>query len=520
MEKELRILILEDVPADAELMERELRKGGIIFSSKKVDTKKAFLKELKEFAPDLILGDYSLPSFDGLTALEIVREKCPDIPFVFVSGSIGEELAIETLKKGATDYVLKNRLSRLVPAVTRALREVEERNKRKRAEDKLREQKDRAQKYLDVAGVIFLVLNVDQTVTLINKKGCEILGYKEKEIIGKNWFDHFIPERDRISVKAVFAKLAAAEIEPVEHFENTVLTQSGMEKIIAWHNTIITDEKGHIMGTLSSGEDITERKRAENTLQESENRYRQVVEDATEIIYTVDEKGNFTYANRAGLKVIGYSSGELRKLNYADLVVPGHRERVSQVYINQFRDRLPTTYVEFPFFSKGGEIIWFGQNSTLVMDGDKIVGFHIIARDITKRKGAEEALRESEERYRTLVETSPDAITLMDLNLNIVMANRPALILYGYENPEEVIGKSAFDFIAPEDRPRAVEDLRKMLETGSIGTPEYSLLRKGGVPFPAEVRVSLILNAEKKPRAFICVSRDITEHKRAEEALR
>ena len=77
MEKELRILILEDVPADAELMERELRKGGIIFSSKKVDTKKAFLKELKEFAPDLILGDYSLPSFDGLTALEIVREKCP-----------------------------------------------------------------------------------------------------------------------------------------------------------------------------------------------------------------------------------------------------------------------------------------------------------------------------------------------------------------------------------------------------------------------------------------------------------
>ena len=284
-----------------------------------------------------------------------------------------------------------------------------------------------------------MVLNVDQTVTLINKKGCEILGYKEKEIIGKNWFDHFIPERDRISVKAVFAKLAAAEIEPVEHFENTVLTQSGMEKIIAWHNTIITDEKGHIMGTLSSGEDITERKRAENTLQESENRYRQVVEDATEIIYTVDEKGNFTYANRAGLKVIGYSSGELRKLNYADLVVPGHRERVSQVYINQFRDRLPTTYVEFPFFSKGGEIIWFGQNSTLVMDGDKIVGFHIIARDITKRKGAEEALRESEERYRTLVETSPDAITLMDLNLNIVMANRPALILYGYENPEEVL---------------------------------------------------------------------------------
>ena len=261
----------------------------------------------------------------------------------------------------------------------------------KRAEEALKRERDRAQRYLDIAGVMLVAINTDQEVILINRKGCEILEYKEDKIIGRNWFDHFIPERDRKSVKAVFAKLVAAEIEPVEHFENTVLTESRMEKIIAWHNTIITDEKGHIMGTLSSGEDVTERKRAED------------------------------------------------------------------------------------------------------------------------------ALRESEERYRTLVETSPDAITLLDLNLNIVMTNRPALTLYGYENPEEVIGQSALGFIAPEDRPRAVEDARKMFETGSIVNPQYTLLRKDGVPFPAEVRTSLILNAEKKPLSIICVSRDITERNRAEE---
>jgi len=137
MGKELQILILEDVAADAELIERELRKGGIAFLSKRVETKKAFLKEIKDFTPDIILADYTLPSFDGLSALKIAKERCPDVPFIFVSGTIGEELAVETLKRGAIDYVLKDRLSRLVPALNRALREVKERAERKRSEKAL-----------------------------------------------------------------------------------------------------------------------------------------------------------------------------------------------------------------------------------------------------------------------------------------------------------------------------------------------------------------------------------------------
>jgi DNA-binding NtrC family response regulator len=135
MKKEVRILILEDVPADAELMERELHKGGIEFSAKRVETKETFLKELKDFAPDLILADLTLPTFNGIAALAIVQEKYPDIPFIFVSGTIGEELAIETLKRGAADYVLKDRLSRLVPAVNQALSKAEVRVKLKQAEE-------------------------------------------------------------------------------------------------------------------------------------------------------------------------------------------------------------------------------------------------------------------------------------------------------------------------------------------------------------------------------------------------
>lgn len=137
MGKKLNILILEDVDTDAELVERELSKADIQFSSKRVETKEDFLKELKDLAPDLILSDYTLPSIDGVSALKIAQEKCPDVPFIFVTGSLGEERAIEALKSGATDYVLKERLLRLAPVVRRALREADERIKRKQIEEQL-----------------------------------------------------------------------------------------------------------------------------------------------------------------------------------------------------------------------------------------------------------------------------------------------------------------------------------------------------------------------------------------------
>ncbi len=134
----LHILMLEDVATDADLVERELEREGFSFEARRVTTRDAFVQALDAFGPDLILADYSLPRFDGMAALELVQEQDPHLPVVFVSGAIGEEQAIETLKQGATDYVLKDRLSRLGPAVRRALREAEERRARREAEEALR----------------------------------------------------------------------------------------------------------------------------------------------------------------------------------------------------------------------------------------------------------------------------------------------------------------------------------------------------------------------------------------------
>lgn len=134
----------------------------------------------------------------------------------------------------------------------------------------LTEEKEKAQQYLDIAGVMIVVINPDQTVALINKKGCEILGYTYKEIIGKNWFDNFIPRNLRGSVQKAFNALISGDMEQMEYHENPVLTKDGTVKLIAWHNALIKDGDGRILRSLSSGTDITERKKAEEMIIQAE----------------------------------------------------------------------------------------------------------------------------------------------------------------------------------------------------------------------------------------------------------
>jgi PAS domain S-box-containing protein len=160
------------------------------------------------------------------------------------------------------------------PAVLSVARDITE---RKKEEEIIKQERDKAQKYLDVAEVMLLVLNTSGNVSLINPKGCRILGYnKVDNIIGINWIDNFIPERIRGEVKAVFDKLMHGKVRLVEYYENPVITSDGQEKIIAWHNTILRNKDGIITGTLASGEDITERKQFEEKLKQDERRMRKL----------------------------------------------------------------------------------------------------------------------------------------------------------------------------------------------------------------------------------------------------
>ncbi|MGD0857266.1 MAG: PAS domain S-box protein, partial [Dehalococcoidia bacterium] len=296
--------------------------------------------------------------------------------------------------------------------------------KRKEAEQALQQEKDWVKELLDIAGVMIVVLDAEAKVTLANAKACEILECSLENIVGKSWIT-FLPEGSRDAVEATIARLISGETEMDKYIENPVLTCKGEERIIAWHNTVIRDNKGLINGTLSSGKDITERKKAENKLASSEEKYRTLVENASEGI-TIIQDGITKYANPALAEMWGGTVEEIIGTPFTDYVHPDDLPGV----VERYRSRMI-----------GNEVEQFYETRLRRKDGSKahaelkasIITFYgkpaslIIIRDVTERKRAEEALEGNEKRYRELFDLAPIGYHELDIQGRITRVNHTEL---------------------------------------------------------------------------------------------
>lgn len=257
---------------------------------------------------------------------------------------------------------------------------------------------DLYQKYLDLAGVMFVVLNEKGDVTLINAKGCEILGYEEKDLIGKNWFDSCLPQYLRSEMREVFQKLMKSQIEPVEYCNNPVLTKSGEERLISWHNTILTDEADKPIGTLSAGLDFTERNKSETALQEGEAKLRAIVETAVDGIITINEQGIIESFNQAAERLFGYSADEMLGKS-VNLLMPSPEREEHDRYIQNY---LKTG--EKKIIGIGREVIGRRKDGTTfplyIAVGEIKLGerrlFTGIVRDLTEQKFLQQQIIQSE----------------------------------------------------------------------------------------------------------------------------
>jgi PAS domain S-box-containing protein len=290
---------------------------------------------------------------------------------------------------------------------------------RKRAEQELWAEREKAQKYLDIAGVILLALDRDGIVTLINQKGCEILGYSAEEIIGKNWINTFLPESNREELQIVFSQLAAGDFQTLGYYENTILAKGGEERLIAWHNTLLSDEQGRIVNTLSSGEDITERKQAEAQLRASEERFRQLADNIQEVFWMTDaESGEEIYMSPAAEAIWGLSVETLMyKPNaFINSIFPEDQPSVLQAIEKEKNGE--KVDIEYRIIQPNGSIRWVWDRAFPIFDDmGKVKRIAGISADITERRESEIALIKSQSRYRELFDSSPISIWEEDYSL-------------------------------------------------------------------------------------------------------
>ena len=401
---------------------------------------------------------------------------------------------------------LRGKLSELEDAAR--LTDLDARN----AGDLLLKERERVQSILDIAGVMFIGMDTSGTVTLANRKACDVLGYDETEIIGSNWFDAFIPERDRESVREVSKQLIVGDLAPPEYHENPVLTRDGDERIIAWHNRAVRGETGSIIGHISSGEDITSRKHAEQAHMESEEKYRNLFDNLMTGIGISLLDGRILAVNPSMSRITGYSSEEIKRINLADMYVDiRERERL----IETIRLDGEVLDLEGRYLRKDGSTFWASMScKPIEYDGEQALLTSLI--DITSRKSTEEALVKSEERFRAVMDTTTDFVFTKDIDSRYTYVNPAMASLLGCR-PEDLIGKTPEEVFDPEYA-KVVSEVDRTALSGETAD-EVRTLNMAGMEFSFHTVQTALLDHDGSVSGICGIVRDISKRRNAEIAL-
>ena len=256
--------------------------------------------------------------------------------------------------------------------------------------------------------------------------------------------------------------------------------------------------------------------------QESGEKYRLLVENASDVIYQTDAGGRINFFNPAALKLMGFAGEDLTGRHYTDFIPPELRVQAERFYGLQFVKKIPSTRLEIPLLTRNKGKVWVEQHVQLVLKNGHPIGFSAIARDITERRLGEEKLRQSEEMYRTLIETSPDPIMMYNLEGGLIAANNQAADTYGVPSVADLLGevKNVFEFLTEEGKSQAKESFARTLAHSKSQKNEYEIKLRNGKSMLAEMHSTVVHSATGEPVAFMSIVRDITGRRQLEEELR
>ena len=506
MSKPLRVLIVEDSEDDAELVLRELRSGGYEPLSERVDTHKAMADALKKKTWDVIICDYSMPHFNGLQALKLLLSSALDIPCIIVSGTIGEDTAVELMKAGANDYVMKKNLQRLAPAIERELGDAEIRRERKRAEEMLRIKERAITSSINAIALADLKGNL----TYVNPAFLEMWGFsKNEEVLGEPSANFWQMQE---KAEAIIETLRSSG---KWRGELIARRKDGSCFDVQLLGNMIIDEKGNPIYMSGAFIDITERKRAEDLLLEAKEFSGNLITSARDGISVLDNRGVHIDVNPALCEMTGFLREELIGVGPPHPYWPP--EQYEQIDRN-FQKTMAADFtdVELTFMRKNGERFPVIVSPSVVKDKHgNVISYFATVKDITERKQAEEAIKESEEKFRNVFDNSTigKSITSIDGTVNV---NQAFADMLGYTK-EELSHIKWQDVSLPEE----IDEINRKLEPLQAGREKFArfvkrYVEKDGSIVWADVSTVLQRDSDGKPLYYITAIQDITERKLSE----
>ena len=534
MNKKLNILIIEDSAEDAVINVQYLNKAGYDIHYQRVETGDEMKVALKRRHWDLILSDYSMPDFDVLSALAIYHESSVDIPFIVISGAIGEEKAVGLIKSGAHDYFLKNNMTRFASAVERELREAATRKELNLANAAVTRAEKKYQNYIKNAPDGVFVADETGKYLEVNEAACKMTGYSKDELL-KMLISDILPDESLEEGLAHFRKVQEPGVSKADFLFKH---KNGTKRW--WSVDAVKLDETRFLGFTK---DITQRKEMEENLRAyqielkmqndelnlaiikaevASEKYSELYDFAPSGYFTLSNEGKIIELNLSGAKMLGKERLRLIDSKFSYFISKNTQPVFNTFFLNVFQsytiercEVIIQTVNNHPKYVLIEGIVVGNRQQCLI---------NVI--DITDRKQAEEEMRESEqamkvseEKYKTILNASPDGILLIDMNGLITEVSEIGLELFGADTKNDLVGKNFLRFVPSGEKNTVKEIIEKTILEGLAQNIELKIRKRNLSLFLSEISSTLIQGPDGAPLSFMIIIRDISQRKKMETKL-
>jgi PAS domain S-box-containing protein len=505
--RRLRLLLVEDCEDDATLTLQYLRKGGMIVDSLRVETLEEFRTALETGQWDVVISDYELPTCNGVETLETFLAQGLDIPFIIVSGAIGEEIAADAMKRGAHDYVMKDKQTRLVHVIQRELKEAAIRHAKRLAEESYQQALERS-----VQGIVIFSRG---RIVYANQRMAQILGRSRTELMTMASPISIVDRPYRRMMSELVERCQDAG-QYSTHFQISATHDDGAPRWLDGSVTLVFhgDHSGVQIGVV----DVTGARAAELARQKSMEQFRQVWENSFDGMRILDHEGIVLMVNNSYCCMTGLDREDLVGRSFTVVYEHVRREAVAM----RFRERLRKSEIDQSFERHmvlwNGKSVWLETTNTVLEHPGEAPKLLSIVRDVTERKKGEEAIRESEAKYRSLVDNVFDGVYQCFPDGRFMTVNKSLARMLGYDSEEELLALDVDKdlYLKQEDR---IELSQLVDDLGELHNAEVRFRSRFGQTLTTLMNARVIRDEKGKPVWYEGTVIDISERKRAQEEL-